>query len=314
MMTKKKYVSRRSFIKGIGIVSVAMPWLPQTILAQVDETEKKKGNFYRVLTCNIRVALPEDEKKGYGWNTRKKICKEVIAAHSPDIICLQEVIRVQIEDLKKYFPGFSSFGFEGPSMDAYPEGYHWIAKNPILFSKSRYKLTSAGSYWLSETPLIAGSKSWNTARARQANWVRLKDRNTHKEFRVVNTHLDHLEQGAREKQIELIIKESAQYLTDFPQLLTGDFNSHIPNPIFETIKAGGWTDTFSAVHGDADPGFTYHNFKGSQFVAQKKGYNKIDFIFTKGNLKSKDAKIIKDNINGVYPSDHYFVSADLQIL
>jgi len=267
-MTKKKDISRRSFIKEIGIVSVAIPWIPQTILAQDDETKKNKRNLHRVLTCNIRVALPEDEKKGYGWNSRKKICKEVIAAHSPDIICLQEV-RIQMEDLKKYFPQFSSFGFEGPSMDAFPEGYHWIAKNPILFSKKRYELTAAGTYWLSETPLAAGSKSWNTARARHVNWIRLKDRHTHKEFRVVNTHLDHLEQEAREKQIELIIKESAQYLTDFPQVLTGDFNSSIPNPVFETIKTEGWIDTFSAVHEGVDPGFTYHTVKDCAFKSIK---------------------------------------------
>ncbi len=33
-------------------------------------------------------------------------------------------------------------------------------KIPILFSKDNYELLTGGTYWLSETPLVAGSKSW----------------------------------------------------------------------------------------------------------------------------------------------------------
>lgn len=313
-MSFLKYsTSRRNFIKTTGIAACT-PFIGSLTMAESVLPAKKKANEHRVLTCNIRVALPEDEEKGVGWSDRKNICLQIIKAQKADIISFQEVIKVQADDLKKAFRDYMLFGFAGPYMDAYPVEYHWVAKNPVLFSKSRYELVSAGTYWLSETPLIAGSKSWGTARARQANWVRLKDRQTHKEFRVLNTHLDHLSQNAREEQTNLMMKECTQYVHDFPQILTGDFNVHVPNPIFNTIRDGGYSDTYAEVHGDADPGFTYHNFKGAQFVAEKKGDNKIDFIFTKGKLKTISAEIIKDSRGGIYPSDHYFVSADLQIL
>ncbi|MCH5686767.1 hypothetical protein LWM68_22410 [Niabella sp. W65] len=40
----------------------------------------------------------------------------------------QEVLKVQAEDIRKAFPHFNLFGFEGPEMDAHPTGYHGIAK------------------------------------------------------------------------------------------------------------------------------------------------------------------------------------------
>ncbi|HLR33307.1 MAG TPA: endonuclease/exonuclease/phosphatase family protein, partial [Fodinibius sp.] len=208
-------------------------------------------------------------------------------------------------------------GFAGPAMDAYQEGYHGIAKNPIMFSKKRYKLVSAGCYWLSETPLVAGSISWGSGRSRHANWVRLQNRNTQKEFRVVNTHLDHVSQHARKQQARMIVEESEQYPRYFPQLLTGDFNQDASDAVIDIIKDGGWikddggwTDTYATIHGPEDPGNTVHLFKGPEADISK---GKVDFIFSRGQVITENANIIKDNQDGFYPSDHYFISAKVTI-
>lgn len=310
-MTSRKYLkaSRRNFIKTAGLAACA-PFIGPFAKAE-GFCEKKRQDFHRILTCNIRVALPEDAEKGLGWEDRREICTQIIKSSQPDIVCLQEVIKVQADDLRKSFEGFMMLGFEGPYMDAHPEGYHFVAKNPILFSASRYELISAGTYWLSETPLIAGSKSWETARARHANWVRLKDKESAKEFRVINTHLDHVAQTAREMQIKTIMEECGQYPADFLQVLTGDFNSSMTNNVYSIIKESGWKDTYTEIHGDAEPGYTVHQFQGENYPKKDKG-RKIDFIFSKGNINSLATKIIKDSITGRYPSDHYFVSADLR--
>ncbi|MCH5686766.1 hypothetical protein LWM68_22405 [Niabella sp. W65] len=52
--------------------------------------------------------------------------------------------------------------------------------------------------------MIAGSKSWETARARHANWVRLKERKTGKELRIVNLHLDHISDEAKLQQARMV--------------------------------------------------------------------------------------------------------------
>lgn len=277
------------------------------LFAHTGNSEKS----HRIMSCNIRVALDEDETKGYGWNDRKECCIQIIKSYHPGIICLQEVVKVQYLDIKEEFKGYMVLGFEGPDMDAYPEGYHGIAKNIILFSKDRYEYVSTGCYWLSETPLIAGSKSWDTARARHCNWVRLKDKLSGKEFRVLDLHLDHVSQLAKEKQTALVMTESEQYQPNFPQLLAGDFNADMQNEVIKMIKKEGWTDTFAAIHGESEPGKTTHGFQGINAKPGKNG--KIDFIFSKGPVKSISSEIIKDNINGVYPSDHFFIYADVFI-
>ena len=131
------------------------------------------------MSCNIRITgLPADEVEGRRWDDRKDVCLKVIKSRKPDIICMQEVIYESYDYMKKKLSGYTAFGFEGPEMDPWTEGYHLIGKNVIFFSKKRYELVSEGCYWLSETPTIGGSSSWETSRARHCNWVRLRDRKT----------------------------------------------------------------------------------------------------------------------------------------
>lgn len=304
-------ISRRGFIKGLG-VAAATPLLADVISAEAHLHTTAAPAAHKILTCNIRVDLPEDEKAGFGWQGRKDICAEIMRKQKPDIICMQEVLKSQNEDLKKAFPSHFSFGFEGPEMDAFKEGYHGIAKNPIFFSDRRYKMLSAGGFWLSETPLVTGSMSWDSARARHVNWVRLKDRHSGKDFRVLNLHLDHKSQLARECQIEMVIKEAAQYDREYPQILAGDFNAHAENPVYRMVRLGDWKDTYTLLHGEAEPGYTVHQFLGENYPKKDTG-KKIDFIFSKGAVEPLSAKILKDNIKGRYPSDHYFVSAEVLI-
>ncbi len=306
--------SRRNFIKGAGI-AVSASCLPIAgIAASLVQPEDQGSQFHRVLGCNIRVALPEDDAVGRGWSARKKACIQVIKAQKPDLIGFQEVLKVQADDLKKEMSDYGCFGFEGPEMDVNPETYNGIAKNLVLYAKKRYEMISGGCYWLSETPEIGGSKSWNTARARHVNWLRLKDRQTNKEFRIMAVHLDHKDQEARNKQGQLIVRESSQYTADFPQLLIGDFNVDASNPVYTIITDGGWTDTYRVIHGAAEPGPTFHNFLGKDYAKTKPKNGKIDFIFTRGKIDTKAAGIVYDQPNGIYPSDHFFVNAEIRLL
>lgn len=309
---ENKSASRRGFIKGLGATAL-LPLLPNWAAAESDNEVFKQSKLHKVLCCNIRVALPEDEAKGLGWPQRKALCIEIIKKQKPDVICLQEVLKVQAEDLKKAFSKLQLLGFDGPEMDVHKVGYHGIAKNPIMYSTERYELISAGGYWLSETPLVAGSKSWDTARARHANWVRLKDKSSGKEFRVVNLHLDHVSGKAKIEGAKMVVEESSQYQKDFPQILAGDFNAKENSRVFDSVKAGGWVDSYMAVNGDSPPGFTVHVFEGPAY-AKGQPDGKIDFIFCKGPIKSHASAIIRDNKNGLYPSDHYFLSADLELI
>ena len=261
----------------------------------------------KILSCNVRRNMPEDEESGNGWDARRDLCAEIIRAQRADVVCLQESVNPQWKDLSNRLPGFSSFGLANPDKVFNPT-------NAILFERARLDMVSAGGFWLSETPHVAGSKSWDSARPRFVNWACLRELNSGVEFRVWNGHLDHIGQVARENQARLIVQAGEVFGKDLPQLLTGDFNADAANPAIEVVKAGGWLDTH-AVNGPGDPGFTFHAFLGPRFAEEPKERikGKIDWIFCRGAVKALASEIIRDGRDGRYPSDHYFISAEVTL-
>ena len=190
------------------------------------QSVKSESTTHRVMSANIRITgLEPDAGTVNEWDNRKEYMIEVLRAYNPDIIMMQEVIYDSYAYCKEQLNDYFAFGFEGPEMDPFTEGYHFIGKNVIFFSKERYELVSAGCYWLSEDPVIGGSISWDTNRARHANWVRVLDRKSGKQLRLIDIHLDHKSNDAKVNQAKLIVREAAQYQEDFPQILCGDFNS-----------------------------------------------------------------------------------------
>jgi len=287
------------------ILAVAM------VLAALLPLEARKKTTHTVMSANVRITgLPADEKPGIRWEDRRETCRKVILSRKPDIICMQEVIYDSWEYFRKTLKGYTGFGFDGPEMDPYTEGYHYIGKNCIFFRTSRYEVLGAGTYWMSEDPLTGGSISWDSARARHTNWLRLKDKRTGEVFRVMTTHLDHISEAARQEQARLILRESSQYAEDFPQILCGDFNSGIGNVAIREIKAAGWHDAWEDINGEVEHGFTGHGFNPS---GRPGSGRRIDFIFGRGDLKTVAAEVVKDHPGGIWPSDHYFVCAEFAV-
>lgn len=305
-------MKRRTFLKKFGCTA-ALSWLGCPVIGSAaTSAELRPTSEHTILSCNIRVALPEDEATGNGWASRRQLCIDVIRAQKPDLVCLQEVIREQMVDLEAAFPTFASFGFDGPEMDGHLSGYHGIAKNPILYSRERYEFISAGGFWLSEAPHLPGSLSWESARARHVNWLRLRERSLRRQFRILNTHLDHVSQRAREEQVKMILAEAALYTPDFPQLLAGDFNADATNPVLKLALDAGWINTHQVAPGPRDDGRTVHSFMGEQYRPKTEAGRKrgaIDFILTRGPISTLSWKILRDSRDGRYPSDHYFLAA-----
>ncbi len=327
-MDTKPKTNRRDFLIKAGLFA-SIPFLHRFDVEAAEnilQTPTARKNSLKVLTCNIRVDLPEDAEKGLGWKDRRLSCLHVIKKQQADLIGFQEVLRGQFLDLKESLPDYLAFGFDGPEMDMFKEGYHGIAKNPIFFAKKRFELLTAGGYWLSETPLQAGSISWGSARARNATWVRLLDKKTNKEIRLINLHLDHVSNEAKEKQMDVVLKDAAQYQQDFVQILTGDFNVGMDSKVYENVLRAGWEDCFvprndgkssndgqSRKHGQFGHDGqkiegTTNGFKPINDPRQAKA-KKIDFIFIKGPVQASSSQIIKDKLGEVYASDHYFVNA-----
>ena len=255
----------------------------------------------RLMTCNIRTSTANDGDNH--WERRKAFCVSAILSREPDVFGVQEAHEDQLIYLKAAMPNYNSYGLPDE-----PAGRN--AVDTIFYRKDRFNAVAQGGYWMSETPHVPGSSSWESACVRLANWVRLYDRDSGVEFRFVNTHLDHRSQPAVQGQARLINEDVAVYDLDYAQFLTGDMNAKADNPGIQSFLEAGWKDTYAAVYDEPDPCDTFHKFVGDAH----EGSGKIDWVFCRGNVEVSGAEIVKDSESGRFPSDHYFVTADCEVV
>lgn len=275
--------------------------------------EPLRSDTIRVMSCNIRVTgLEADDVPMRRWDDRKEYMVECITSRRPDIVCMQEVVYDSYAYCREQLSDYAALGFEGPEMDPYTEGYHLIAKNVIFYDRERFEYVASGCYWLSETPHIGGSLSWGSARARHCTWVRLRDRRSAAEFRVLDVHLDHISDEAKLAQIGMVIDETEQYPEAMPQILCGDMNSVRTSAPMCRLRQTRWRDVYETLNGEVEAGYTAHSWKGDR-REMKPGKGRIDYIFMSGDMQAADFCIYKDCREGMYPSDHFFVSADMII-
>jgi endonuclease/exonuclease/phosphatase family metal-dependent hydrolase len=308
VMKSADHLSRRSFVKRVGLATSAS-WLAASRLTVGQAAPETQPGAHRITTCNIRLPLAADDQEGNGWEARKEMCLDIIAGRRPDVICLQECYGTQLDYFKSRLPGFEAYGMANP-------GPVFNPLNTILFSRSRYTMISAGGFWLSQTPHIAGTKSWDSSHSRFVNWVDLKVRQSGQVFRVWNTHLDHIGHVAREEQARMITEAARAFPEGLPQILTGDMNANPTHPAIKLLKREGWIDLYGLVHGQEGPAFTFHAFWGPEYdtkAAPGRVRGQIDWIFGRGPVKALAAEVVRDGRNGRYPSDHYFISADVAI-
>jgi len=253
------------------------------------------------MSCNIRYEQGTDGDND--WAHRKEFCARVILSREADVICCQEVWEGQVKDLRERLDGYAWLGTVDEPRTRRPV-------NSIFYRPDRLDLISSGAYWLSQTPHVCGSRSWESACVRLATWARLIERASGTELRVVNTHLDHVSQAAREGQAGVINEDAAAYAQDFPQILAGDMNAEADNPAIQRFLDAGWRDTWQRVHGPGGPGPTFHGFDGPAGTGDNAV--RLDWIFARGRLDAVAAEVVRDQADGRYPSDHYFMVADVE--
>lgn len=255
----------------------------------------------KILSCNIRSFGADDGEND--WPHRKALALGVIRKQAPDLIGFQEMWWPQRIYFEEGLTAFASYAMTDEPVDGRP-------MNTIFYRRDAFMLRSAGGYWLSHIPHVPGSRAWDSDCIRLANWVQLEDRETGVSFRFVNTHLDHVSQLAREGQARCIVEDAQAYPDAYPQILSGDMNCDAANPAIEVFRSGGWVDTYTTVHGTEDPGHTFHEFQGPAFESK---IGKMDWIFSRGPVEVLEAAVIRDAEDGRYPSDHYFVSAEVML-
>jgi len=262
----------------------------------------------RVMTFNIRYGTARDSINS--WPLRKQLTFRVIRDYAPQLLGIQEALRFQLDEIQQALPTFERVGV---GRDDGKEAGEYSA---ILYDRNRFELLENGTFWLSETPEVAGSKSWGNNITRIVTWARLRDRDLGKTFYVFNTHWDHESQPSRERSAALLIERiRSRAAASDPVLVMGDFNSGEANPAFKALLATPFDartgarlyETFRTVHPDATNVGTYHAFKGNS------SGDKIDAILASPEWRTLAARIELFHEGDVYPSDHFPVTATLRL-
>jgi len=252
----------------------------------------------RVMTYNIRLDLASDGVNQ--WGHRKTRVTDLIKKYDPDVFGVQEALPQQMEDLVKSLSSYSHIGVGRDDGKAKGEF------SAIFFKKDKLELIDQNTFWLSETPEIPGSKSWDAAITRVATWGKFKDKKTRKEFVVVNTHFDHIGKEARRKSAELIKLKAEQLAQKLPLIVSGDFNCTREESPYATMMDDSGIPLNDPATTPA-PG-TFCGFEVNAIECKP-----IDYIFHSRQWTAKDYKVITDHDGKYYPSDHLPVMVNLQI-
>jgi len=307
---------------GKRISTVVITLLSVTILLGFYFSQETKGADrvgadgldVRIMSFNIRYGSANDGENH--WKNRREMVFDVIHDQHSDVVGLQEALRFQIDEIRNAVPVYGEIGVARE--DGRIDGEY----SAILYRADRFGIAEAGTFWLSDTPEVAGSNHWGNACVRICTWARLVENQSGKAFYIFNTHLDHRSQPSREKSAVLLAQRILSRNHKDPVVVTGDFNSGENNPVVTYLKGEtavdgpdgrqGKTpvpmvDTFRVLHPNAKDVRTGHAFRGT-----RQGH-KIDYVLVPPGAKVLEAQILYENVDGRYPSDHYPVMARLRL-
>lgn len=251
----------------------------------------------RIMSFNIRLPV-ESDGVDY-WETRKPLAVRMLREQQPDVIGLQELVKSQADYLAKALPQYAWFG-RGREADG---GGEYMG---VFYRKDRLKVVESGDFWLSDTPEVPGSITWNHPHPRMVTWALFEQRTNGKRFYLLNTHLPYREQdeAARVKGASAIARHLSTLPADVPVVLTGDFNttpaSEVHAVLARTLQ-DAWT-TAPRVEGSEA---TFHGFTG-------KADRRIDWILVKG-VRLESVTSVTTRWNGRYPSDHFPLVVTLRL-
>ena len=265
----------------------------------IDGIPEKSDAATRVMSFNLRCKNDGEQT----ITNRSKVAVEVIRQYAPDSFGVQECTPRWKRILAANLDG--KYASVGAARDYYGP---FTEYSSIYYLKDKYNLIDSGTFWLSETPEKKWTKSFDSACFRVASWALLEDKETGMRYTHINTHLDHVLETTRESQMKVLIDCVNKVANGSPIVMTGDFNAYEDQSLVYEVACESFNDT-KKVAANSDEGRTFTSY-GSK---EEDGTGAIDFIFADKSLEIDTYKIIRNTVQGIYPSDHYPIVADIVI-
>ena len=253
-----------------------------------------------ICSANIRFENPADGQND--WPHRRSFLCEILNSRGLDLLGTQEGREPQLRDLENRLT----------DLILCDQNRQWIEERMypcIYFNPKTIDVQDCGDIWLSKTPYTPGTKDFDSAFPRLSSWVRATHKESQKKFFYINCHLDHVKEETRIEQARVLCEEVGKHIKEGESLiLTGDFNSSPLGPVRKVIE-----DHFSDIR---DPWFdfklteesSFHKFDGKDPTGEA---TRIDWLLHSSHWKANQIELIKEQRNGQFPSDHFFVHSTL---
>lgn len=296
-MVNTTRMTRRLGLRTAVAAALAVPLLG-TVPASAT---KARTRHLDVMTFNLRFASTTEPNS---WAARRPVMRELLRGEAPDIIGTQEGLYQQLRDIH------SDLGPHYDWIGTGREGGSHDESVAIFYDTRRLAPVEHDTFWLSDTPRVIGSNTWGGSLPRIATWVRFRDLNrAGREFYVLNTHLDHANQYARERAASLIVERITKLDRSLPFVATGDFNAVAHNnQVYDVLLAAGLVDTWDHA---VERGPLYGTFHGYRPLTPDG--DRIDWILATPRVTVHRASINAFAMNGQFPSDHLPVQASLTL-
>lgn len=242
---------------------------------------------FTVITSNIRFSTTDDGP--HRWENRRELLAKILLSHRPAVVATQEGREPQLRELADLLSPLQLIAKDRP----------WITERmyPCIFiDPAQVKVLQNGDFWLSETPQIPGSVSFESAFPRLCTWARLQLKG--RSWLVASTHLDHVLSETRNKQAHVLVTELKKLLQPNETLmLMGDFNDDPSSQARQIILSAfpQLMDPWSLPEESS-----HHPFSGECVTGSR-----IDWILLDRTTKVESIFLDKAHDQGQWPSDHF---------
>lgn len=224
----------------------------------------------------------------------------MVRNYFPDTVGFQEVDPVWLAVLREGLK--DQYAYVGEGRNGGNSGEY----NPIFYKKELFNLIESGTKWLSTTPDVAASKYSESSLPRIYTYALLERKSDGKIIMVVNTHFDHTSAEARELQAKVLV-EYLEKVSEYPIVLTGDFNCASNSAAYSTVISGGVVNSYDVADKRENKSATFTNYGTSNKI--------IDFVFVSPKKTAvMFYKVCDEAINGDFPSDHHPVLIKYTVL
>lgn len=273
----------------------------------------------KAVSWNIRLDTPNDAELAWPHRAGKVI--QQLQQQQPDIFGLQEVMLHQLVRIESAMPGYQRIGV------GRDDGKNAGEFSPLFIRSSRFVIKDSGTFWFHPSwspdvptqqgpeqtgPRLIGKPGWDAALPRICSWALLQDKQSGKQLRVLNLHLDHQGAEARRESIKLIAAKIQhwQRTSHAPVVVMGDFNPSAGDGLLAQIETSlpQYQDVLALTTKPQGPNYSFIPWRGSAADAVR-----LDFmLLRKDQFKVPAAGILADGPPTQY-SDHLALWAELEL-